>query len=323
MERISDVPGPALATLTKEPFSREGWIFERKLDGMRVIASKSADDVRLRSRTGADAGGAFPEIVDALAAIDTPDFVIDGEVVAFDGDQTSFAMLQPRMHVSDPAKARRSGVRVFYYVFDLLHLDGHSTRRLPLRERKALLRDVLEWNDPMRFTTHRNTDGKAFFTKACKQGWEGLIAKRADSPYPSGRTRDWLKIKCELGQEFVVGGWTDPQGSRTGFGALLLGYYDKDGELIYAGKVGTGFNQALLRSLSEQLVSLASPDPAYDERSLPTGQAWRHGVHWVKPELVAEIRFSEWTRDGQLRHPRFLGLRTDKKARDVVREVPT
>ncbi len=323
MEQISDVPGPALASLTKEPFSREGWIFERKLDGMRVIATKSGDQVRLSSRTGGDASGAFPEIVQALAGIDTPDFVVDGEVVAFDGEQTSFAKLQPRMHVSDPDKARRSGVEVFYYVFDLLHFDGHSTRRLPLRERKALLKDVLEWHDPLRFTNHRNTDGKAFFTEACQKGWEGLIAKRADAFYPTGRTRDWLKFKCELGQEFVVGAWTDPQGSRSGFGALLLGYYDKSGDLIYSGKVGTGFNQALLRSLSEQLEPLARPDPAYDEESLPAGQAWRRSVHWVEPELVAQIAFSEWTHDGQLRHPRFLGLRTDKKPRDVVREVPS
>lgn len=323
MERISDVPGPALATLTKATFSREGWLFERKLDGMRVIASRSGDEVRLRSRTGGDAGAAFPEIVHALAAIDTPDFVIDGEVVAFEGRQTSFSKLQPRMHVSDPDKARRSGVSVFYYLFDLLHLDGHSTRGLPLRERKALLRDLLDWDDPLRYTTHRDTDGKAFFRDACRQGWEGLIAKRGDARYPSGRTRDWLKFKCELGQEFVIAGWTEPQGSRSGFGALLLGYHDESGNLIYAGKVGTGFNQALLSSLSKQLGSLSSPHPVYDERSLPKGQAWRNRVHWIKPEVVAQVAFSEWTPDGQLRHPRFLGLRSDKLARDVVREAPS
>ncbi len=320
MERISDVPGPALATLTKERFSRQNWIFERKLDGMRLIASRSGAEVRLASRSGADARGSFPEIVDALADVDTPDFVVDGEVVAFDGRRTSFSTLQPRIHVSDPAKARRTGVDVHYYLFDLLHLDGHSTRSLPLRERKALLKDLFDWADPLRYTTHRNADGEAYFRKACEAGWEGLIAKRADSAYHSGRTTDWLKFKCEQGQEFLVGGWTDPQGSRSGFGALLLGYYDTDGSLVYAGKVGTGFDQAMLGSLSRQLAELAADRPPYDEQTLPKAPVFRRGVHWVEPRLVAQIGFAEWTRDGQLRHPRFLGLRTDKPARSVVRE---
>ncbi len=322
MERISAVPGPALATLTKERFSRAGWIFERKLDGMRVIASRSGETVRLRSRNDLDAAGSFPEVAEALAAIDVPDFVVDGEVVAFDGAQTSFALLQRRMHVSDPVKARRSGVTVFYYVFDLLHLDGHSTRALPLRQRKALLRDLLDWQDPLRFTQHRNADGEAYFIEACQKGWEGLIAKRADAPYLSGRTPDWLKYKCEQGQEFVIGGWTDPQGARSGFGALLLGYYDEAGALRYAGKVGTGFDGTRLADITKRLQALSTPRTAYDASTLPTGQAWRRSTHWVEPELVAQIAFSEWTRDGQLRHPRFQGLRTDKAARQVVRELP-
>ena len=320
MERIADVPGPALATLTKERFSRPNWIFERKLDGMRIIASRSGSTVRLRSRSGADANGSFPEIVKALHGIDCPDFVVDGEVVAFDDGRTSFGKLQLRMHVSDPDKARRTGVKVYYYVFDLLHLDGHSTRDLPLRERKALLKDLFDWDDPLRFTEHRNADGEEYFQQACAAGWEGLIAKRADSPYRSGRTTDWLKFKCEQGQELVVGGWTDPQGSRVGFGALLLGYYAPDGRLVYAGKVGTGFDQALLASMTATLRSLTIARPAYDESTLPKAPVLRRGVHWVRPELVAQVGFAEWTRDGQLRHPRFLGLRTDKKATEVVRE---
>jgi len=322
VERISAVPGPALATLTKERFSRDGWIFERKLDGMRVLASSVGDTVRLRSRNDLDAARSFPEVVEALESLDLPDFVVDGEVVAFDGAQTSFALLQRRMHVSDPARARRSGVTVFYYVFDLLHLDGHSTRGLPLRERKALLRDLLDWQDPLRFTRHRNADGESYFEEACGKGWEGLIAKRADSIYRTGRTPDWLKFKCEQGQEFVIGGWTDPQGARSGFGALLLGYYDETGALRYAGKVGTGFDGTRLADITKRLQALSTPQTAYDVSTLPTGQAWRRSTHWVKPELVAQIAFSEWTRNGQLRHPRFQGLRTDKKARQVVREVP-
>jgi DNA ligase D-like protein (predicted ligase) len=322
VEKLSNVPGPALATLTYDRFSDDGWLFERKLDGMRVLAEGAGGRVRLRSRSGADAGASFPEIAEALSAQHTPDFVVDGEVVAFDGDQTSFAALQPRMHLSNPDKARRTGVEVFYYVFDVLHLDGHSTRALALRDRKDLLRDLFEWHDPLRFTTHRDAGGEAYFEEACAQGWEGLIAKRADAPYRSGRTADWLKFKCEQGQEFVVGGWTDPQGSREGFGALLLGYFDDAGALVYAGKVGTGFDRTLLSSLGRRLRALSVSKPAFDERSLPKGAAWRIGVHWVEPELVAQVNFTEWTRDGQLRHPRYLGERVDKSAREVVREAP-
>lgn len=322
MEKLSNVPGPALATLTYDRFSDDGWLFERKLDGMRILAENSAGRVGLRSRNGAEAGASFPELVEALESQHAPDFVIDGEVVAFDGDSTSFGALQPRMHVSNPDKARRSGVEVFYYVFDLLHLDGHSTRALPLRGRKDLLRDLFEWHDPLRFTTHRDAAGEAYYIEACAQGWEGLIAKRANAPYRSGRTPDWLKFKCEQGQEFVIGGWTDPQGAREGFGALLLGYFDDAGLLVYAGKVGTGFDRAMLSSLGDALRELSRPKAAFDESSLPSGGAWRVGVHWVDPELVANVNFSEWTRDGQLRHPRFLGLRTDKSASEVVREAP-
>ncbi|MGI8576939.1 MAG: non-homologous end-joining DNA ligase [Nocardioidaceae bacterium] len=330
VEPISEVPGPALATLTRERFTNANWLFERKLDGMRVLAERSRDGVILRSRNGAAAGASFPEIVEALAAQHTPDFVVDGEVVAFDGAQTSFAGLQPRMHVSDAAKARRSGVEVFYYVFDLLHLDGHSARALALRDRKDLLRELFDWRDPLRFTEHRNADGEAYFREACAKGWEGIIAKRAAAPYKPGRTRDWLKFKCEQGQEFVIGGWTDPQGSRLGFGALLLGYFDETTALVYAGRVGTGFDRAMLASLHKRLVALERRSPAYDESTLPRAAASRAGVHgaisgvihWATPELVAQVSFAEWTRDGQLRHPRFVGLREDKAARDVVRETP-
>ncbi len=322
VERLTDVPGPELATLTSDTFSSAGWLFERKLDGMRVLAERSGDGIRLRSRSGADAGTSFPEVAEALESQHTPDFVVDGEVVAFDGDRTSFERLQPRMLVSSPDRSRRSGVEVFYYLFDLLHLDGRSTRSLPLRARKDLLQDLFDWQDPLRFTTHRDTAGEAYFDEACRSGWEGVIAKRADAQYRSGRTRDWLKLKCEQGQELVIGGWTDPQGAREGFGALLLGYFDGDGALVYAGKVGTGFDHSMLRSLGQRLRGLLRADTAYDVATLPRGGSWQTGVHWVVPELIAEVRFTEWTRDGQLRHPRFLGLREDKSARDVVREAP-
>lgn len=318
MEKISSVPGPALATLTRTRFSDDRWIFERKLDGVRCLASCEDGRVRIRSRSGGDMGPAFPEVVEALQAQGGPDFVVDGEVVAFDGAQTSFAALQPRIHLTNPDRARRTGVAIFYYVFDLLHLDGRSTRSVPLRERKALVRDLFDWGDPLRYTSHRNADGEDYFAQACAQGWEGLIAKRADAPYPSGRTKDWLKLKCEQGQEFVIGGWTDPQGSRVGFGALLLGYYSEAGELVYAGKVGTGFDTALLRSLHGRLNDLERSSPVFQRGPLLP----KRDVHWAEPELVGQVFFTEWTRDGQLRHPRFLGLRTDKQPRDVVREVP-
>jgi bifunctional non-homologous end joining protein LigD len=318
MEKLSSVPGPALATLWREPFSDDRWVYERKLDGVRCLAYCDDGRVWIRSRSGGDQGTAFPEVVEALEAQRCPDFVVDGEVVAFDGAQTSFAALQPRIHLTNAERARRTGVVIYYYVFDLLHLDGHSTRSLMLRERKALLRDLFAWDDPLRFTSHRNADGREYLRQACERGWEGLIAKRANAPYPSGRSRDWLKLKCEQGQEFVIGGWTDPQGSRVGFGSLLLGYYDEAGELVYAGKVGTGFNTALLRSLHERLNGLERSAPPFRRGPLLP----RKDVHWSEPELVGQVSFSEWTRDGQLRHPRFLGLREDKSPREVVRERP-
>jgi bifunctional non-homologous end joining protein LigD len=188
-------------------------------------------------------------------------------------------------------------------------------RDLPLRVRKRLLRDALTFGGPLRLVPHRNGDGVAYFEQACRKGWEGLIAKRADSRYVSTRSKDWLKFKCAQGQELVVGGFTAPQGARTDFGALLLGVYEGD-ELRYAGKVGTGFDTATLHELGATLRGLArETSPFADAASIKE----RH-VTWVAPRLVAEVGFTEWTRDGRLRHPRFLGLRDDKAAREVVRE---
>ncbi|MCB0963459.1 MAG: non-homologous end-joining DNA ligase [Acidimicrobiales bacterium] len=308
---------PMLATLTDEPFSDPGWVYERKLDGERAIAYRTADRVRLRTRNGKHLRATYPEVADALAA-DQPggtDLVVDGEVVAFDGDVTSFARLQGRMGITDPDRARRSGIAVAYYAFDLVHLDGWDLTRLPLRRRKALLRQALRWEDPLRFTPHRNEDGEAYLAEACRRGWEGLIAKRAEAPYRHRRSRDWLKLKCTRGQELVIGGYTDPEGSRQGFGALLVGYHDGD-RLVYAGKVGTGFDQATLRDLGRQLADRSRETSPFDAGSPP------RRAHWVRPDLVCEVGFTEWTRDGRLRHPRFQGLRDDKDAADVVREEP-
>lgn len=298
-------------------FFDERWIFERKLDGVRVLALRDADGVRLLSRTGRTISSTYPEVVAALEAQPCRDFTVDGEVVALRDGRTDFGLLQQRMGLTDPLAVRASPVAVFYYVFDVLTLAGWDTTRVPLRTRKSLLRQALTFRPPLRYTPHRNhTPGANLLAEACARGWEGLIAKRADGAYQPRRSPDWLKLKCAAGQEFVIGGFTEPTGSRIGFGALLLGYYDATGALRYAGKVGTGFSDRLLRLLLDRLDTLArtsSPfaDPVHERTA-----------HWSEPVLVAQIAFTEWTRDGMLRHPRFLGLRDDKPATDVLREPP-
>jgi bifunctional non-homologous end joining protein LigD len=316
----SDQPGwidPELATLTQDRFSDPAWIFERKLDGERCLAFRSAGQVRLMTRNQKEDTSTYPEITQALAAQRAGDFILDGEIVAFDGSQTRFARLQQRLGVRQPGPALLAEVPAYYYIFDVLWADGRDVRPVPLRERKGILRDLLTFAGSLQFTEHIDTDGEAYFRQACASGWEGVIAKRSDAPYRAGRSRDWLKFKCESGQEFVIGGFTDPRGSRTGFGALLLGYYDPGHQLVYAGKVGTGFTQRTLDSLHAKLAGLEQDRPPFDRGPLP-----RSGVHWVQPRLVAEVGFSEWTTAGELRHPRFQGLRDDKDPADVVREMP-
>jgi bifunctional non-homologous end joining protein LigD len=306
---------PMLATLTDQPFSDPGWVFERKLDGERCLVLRDGAQIRLRSRNRQSLNESYPEIEDAIAALACDDLVLDGEVVAFDGSVTSFQRLQQRMQTNDRERARRVRVAVYFYAFDLPHVAGQSTEKLPLRARKKLLKNALRFQDPLRFTTHRNQRGKELLNQACHKGWEGLIAKDAASAYVHSRSRSWLKFKCVERQEMVIGGFTDPQGDREGFGALLLGYWD-DGELVYAGKVGTGFDDEALERLGERLEGLERKSAPFDQRC-PTDR----GVHWVRPDLVCEVGFTEWTSDGRLRHARFLGLRRDKDPRDVVREV--
>ncbi|MER6571770.1 non-homologous end-joining DNA ligase [Streptomyces sp. NPDC001093] len=302
-----------LATLSDRRDFGEGWLFERKLDGVRLLAVREGDRVRLLSRTGQRLNDTYPEIVEALAAQECTDFTVDGEVVAFSGGRTDFARLQRRLGLTRRRDIEASGVAVTYYLFDLLRLEGADTRQLPLRVRKSLLRRALSFRAPLRLTPHRNAGGAELLAEACGRGWEGLIAKRADGPYRTRRSPDWLKLKCAQGQEFVIVGFTEPAGSRVGLGALLLGFYDGD-RLRYAGKVGTGFDRRALLDLRERLDGLRRDTP-------PFGGAVREvRARWVKPELVAQIAFTEWTRDGMLRHPRYLGLRADKRPRDVVRE---
>lgn len=307
---------PMLAVLTDRRFSGKDWIFERKLDGERCLAFRRGQELRLLSRRQQLLNSSYPELVDALLAQPRDGFIADGEVVAFEGRQTSFARLQQRMQVRDPERARQSGVPIFYYLFDLLYLDGCDTTQLALRDRKALLRRALSFGGPLHYLPHRNAEGEAYYREACRRGWEGVIAKRATAPYQHQRSRDWLKFKCVNAQEFVIGGYTDPKGGRIGFGALLVGYYE-GGALRYAGKVGSGYSEATLRDLAARLAALEQDEPPFAGEGLP-----RSAVHWVRPELVAQIGFSELTRDRKLRHPRFLGLRRDKRPREVTLERP-
>ena len=308
---------PMLATLTETYFSDPNWLYERKLDGVRAVVVCGEDGTRLYSRNRKIVTGTYPELVEGLEERAATGLVADGEIVAFEGEQTSFSRLQARLGLSDPRRARSTGVAVYLYLFDAMTCGGHDLTGLSLRSRKRILRAAVDFGDPIRFSNHRNTDGEQYLQQACARGWEGLIAKRADAAYhPGERSHDWLKFKCVREQEFVIGGYTDPSGARTGLGAILVGYHDRRG-LRYAGKVGTGFDERTLRSLRERFDALGLPDSPFADPVPP------RGVHWLRPELVAQIGFTEWTREGRLRHPRFLGLRHDKPATQVVREETT
>jgi len=305
-----------LATLTHDHFSDPDWIFERKLDGERILAFCMDGKCRLMTRNRSDVTRTYPEISEALGKAVPDACILDGEIVAFEGKVTSFAKLQQRMHAKDPDDAHRRRIPVFYYVFDIIFFGQSRLERLPLRTRKVVLKTEVAFDDPLRFTTHRNSDGEAFLAEACEKGWEGLIAKRAAGAYQHKRTRDWLKFKCSRGQELVIGGFTEPHGERHGFGAVLVGYYE-NGKLRYAGKVGTGFDDETLTRLRKRFDDLIiEASPFVDG----IGKHKASQVTWLSPKLVGEFGFTEWTNNGRLRHPRYLGLRRDKKPADVVRE---
>ena len=298
------------ATLSGDVFDDPNWIVERKLDGVRCLAFRDGGSVTLESRNRLSLNERYAEVAAALDDQACERFVVDGEVVGISGGRSSFEALQRRGH------DRR--VKIAFYVFDVLWLDGADLRERPLRERKAALREALRFGDgTVRWTPYRRAhEGERLLSEACRNHWEGLIAKRADSPYTGKRSRDWLKWKCSAEQELVIGGYTAPRGTREDFGALLVGYYDGD-VLCYAGKVGTGFDAHELRTLGQRMAALERPDSPFGAGDPPA-----RGTTWVQPELVAQVAFSEWTRDGRLRHPRYLGTRDDKSAREVVRERP-
>ena len=301
-----------LATLVDHPPAGEQWLHEIKFDGYRMLSRIEKGECRIVSRNGKDWTAAFPALVDALRRLPVTSAWIDGEIVVMDANgRTSFQSLQNVL--SDGAAAK-----LVYCVFDLPYLNGYDLRAAVLTARKELLAKIVGEASPIRYSDHVAGNGDAFFAEACRLGLEGIVSKRADSTYQATRGRDWQKVKCGLRQEFVIGGYTDPQGARTGFGALLLGVHE-GAELRYCGKVGTGFNDAMLASLTTRLAQLAVDKPPFVNP--PTGAEARR-AHWVRPVLVGEVAFTEWTRDGTLRHPSFQGLREDKPARDIVRETP-
>jgi bifunctional non-homologous end joining protein LigD len=309
-----------LATLDDRPPGDKGWLFEIKFDGVRVLAARRGEHVELYGRSGQLITGRYPDLVQALLALPIERFVIDGEIVALDeSGRPSFQRLQPRMALTDPRdiESAASRVPIEGVFFDCLAVDGHDLRRLPLTTRKECLRLVLPQLGPVHYADHVVAQGKALLEAAAEQRLEGIVAKKAASAYTGGRSRDWIKVKCQRRQEFVIGGYTDPQGSRGYFGALHVGLYD-GGRLVYVSKVGTGFDQAGLKSLSEKLLPLTRATPPFDTGAIPSGR----GHHWVEPKLVCEVRFSEWTKDGGIRHPTFLGLRSDKRPEDCRREAP-
>lgn len=312
-----------LATLAERPFSDPAWLYEVKYDGVRVLAARRGERVTLYGRSGQDTTSRYPEVVRALRALPVDRFVIDGEIVALDdAGRPSFQRLQPRMALTDPrdiemAARRQPAVGVF---FDCLMLDDRDLRRRPLVERKECLRLLVPALGPVRYGDHVAGEGRAFFEAASAQRLEGIVAKKARSVYSGGRTRDWIKIKCQKRQEFVIGGYTDPQGARGHFGALHLGLYEGPAEsprLVYVSKVGSGFDQAGLAAIWSRLGPLDRATPPFDAGAVPTGR----GHHWVEPRLVCEVRFTDWTEDGGLRHPTFIGLRDDRKPEDCRRET--
>jgi bifunctional non-homologous end joining protein LigD len=323
--RLPRTIAPMKATAGTLP-GGEGWTYEVKWDGMRALSFIEGGTLRVQSTNLRDVTASWPELATLPEAVPAATAILDGELVATDAQgRPSFGLLQQRMHVTAPAEvaARAVEVPVAYVVFDLLHLDGHDLCGLPLTDRRRLLEQVLDPGPRWRISPEHD-DGEALLEAATETGLEGLVAKRKDSTYePGKRTRSWLKVKVRLRQEMVVGGWLPGEGNRTGqLGALLVGYHDAPGDggpLRFAGRVGTGFKQAELTRLGGLLADLATDECPFDPPP-PRAEILRR-PRWVRPELVAELEFGEWTHDDRLRHPSYLGLRNDKPAADVTRDA--
>lgn len=312
--RIPEFVTPELATLVKEAPPGEAWVHEMKLDGYRMLCRVENGKASMVSRNAKDWSGVFAAVERCAARLPVDNAWLDGEVVVMEADgRTSFQALQNALSTDHSERLR-------YFLFDLPYVNGYDLRGAPLLERKRVLETLLAAApETLRYSEHIEGSGAEVYRQACKLGMEGIISKRAQSGYHAGRSKDWLKVKCSLRQELVIGGYTDPEGTRSGFGALLLGVHEPDGTLRYSGKVGTGFNETTLNTLYRRLKALEVDKAPFSNP--PRGYEAK-GAHWLKPELVAEIEFTEWTHDGTLRHPSFQGLREDKKAKDVVRERP-
>jgi bifunctional non-homologous end joining protein LigD len=315
-------PVPMLASLAAEPFDHPDWISEPKYDGLRVLVRFDGAELTLISRNGKSQNFQFPDVTEALErALDRP-AVLDGEIVCFDEHgKSSFRALQQRFHLLDAGEVRERSNKypAYIYLFDVLFYDGYDVTRLPLGDRKEVLREAVRWSDQVRETPFQRGRGVAALKAACAANEEGILAKDWNAPYVGGRSAGWLKVKCLGRQEFVIGGYTDPQRSRVGLGALLVGYYDERGRFTYAGKVGTGYTHAVLLDLRERLNKIATDRSPFAAGDPPRGTH----VHWVRPKYVAEIAFAEWTQNGLLRQPRYEGLRDDKSPRQVRQERPT
>jgi len=316
------IPKPMLCTLVAEPFDNPKWLFEPKFDGIRILGRFDGKNLTLLSRYGDSQNVPFPEIVEALTKALRWPAIVDGEVVCFDENgRTSFRSLQQRFHLQDQKEIafRRERLPAYYYLFDLLYIDRYDITGLPLEARKELLREAVKWSSRICLVESKPEQGKKLHRQACADAQEGIIGKLRESRYFQGRSSWWVKIKCIGRQEFVIGGYTDPQRSRVRLGALRVGYYDEQGKrLFYAGKVGAGFNNEMLVDLRRRLEKLEQHASPFADADPPRSSL----VHWVRPKLVAEIAFSEWTQHGHLWQPRFEGLRIDKKPQDCRKEKP-
>lgn len=299
---------PMLATLVDKPFSKRGWLFEKKFDGVRCIVFMKDQTVKLYSRNKKLMNQTYPEIVKGFEKYKKINFIMDGEIVFKQGKIEHFSPLQSRMHRFSFIEEKNLN----FFAFDLLYYLDNDLRNLPLIERKKLLKSKFSFSIPIRYTSHIVTFGVNAFKKITKQGWEGVIAKNSQAPYLSKRGRYWLKFKAVNQQEFVIGGYTKPQKSRVGFGSLLIGFYENK-KLKYAGKVGTGYNEELLMYLSKKLKKIEIKTSPF------INPIKEKNAHFVSPKLVCECGYTEWTKDHKLRHPRFLSLRSDKRAKEVTK----